>query len=246
MLRRDADKIEFKIDQWLMKRRASMRDAASKGIVVSCFDFTGNMVRSWAEDGYECHIVDMQHPRGRSQEGNITKWGMDVLEWEREFFKLYDASRVVVAAFFPPCTDLAVSGARWFADKESRVPGTRKRAMDLVYWSDRVGKRLGCPYFIENPVSVISTEWRKPDFVFNPFHFGGYQGGAKDGYKKTTCLWTGNGFVLPERKSIDLDPRIENKIHRMPPGPNRQNLRSQTPMGFARAIFEHYSAAPRA
>lgn len=71
------------------------------------------------------------------------------------------------AAFFPPCTDLAVSGARWFAKKEKENPGTRKRAMSLVYWSDEFGQKLKCPYFIENPVSVISTEWRHPNFIFS-------------------------------------------------------------------------------
>lgn len=213
-------------------------------VVVSCFDYTGTFVRRWADAGYECHIVDMQHPAGKTVEGNVTKWGMDVFEWEKLFFNEPEnanvASRVVIAAFFPPCTDLAVSGARWFTEKEMKNPGTRQRAMALVHWSDRIGRKLGCPYFIENPVSVVSTEWRKPDFRFHPYEYGGYVGGEEDGYFKTTCLWTGGAFRMPGKKQIRVDPRIANKIHRMPPSPDRQNLRSKTPAGFASAVFEQY------
>lgn len=214
----------------------------NRGIVVSCFDFTGNMVQSWANAGYECHIVDIQHAPGQSREGNIVKWGMDVFQWEKTFFTDHSdlAKRVVFASFFPPCTDLAVSGARWFQEKEAKNPGTRKRAMDLVYWSKRIGEKLRCPYFVENPVSVISSEWRKPDFYIHPYQFGGYAGGKDDGYQKTTCLWVGGGFVLPIEKPIKLDPKIAQKIWRMPPSDDRRNLRSQTPKGFARAIFEKY------
>lgn len=215
-------------------------------VVVSCFDKTGNMVWPWADAGYECHIVDMQHPPGRTVEGNIVRWGMDVREWETRFAaeRATSPMHIVFAAFFPPCTDLAVSGARWFAEKERKSPGTRARAMELVHWSHRVGTALACPFLIENPVSVISTEWRPPDYSFHPFWYGGYAGGSEDGYTKKTCLWTGGGFALPEKKPIALDPKTHNRIHLMPPGPERQNLRSQTPRGFARAVFEtvHSSA----
>lgn len=214
-------------------------------MIISCFDLTGNMVKCWAEAGYECHIVDMQHPAGKTVEGNITKWGMDVKEWENVFFKEHSLDsvkeRIVFASFFPPCTDLAVSGARWFASKERENPGTRKRAMDLVYWSNKMGKKLGCPFFIENPVSVISSEWRKPDFVFHPYSYGGYSSRETDGYKKSTCLWVGGGFSMPKEKPVKPDPKIADKIHRMPPSDDRANKRSQTPFGFARAIFQEYS-----
>lgn len=166
--------------------------------------------------------------------------GMDVHEWENVFFRDHadKLSLVRFAAFFPPCTDLAVSGARWFKQKELNNPGTRARAMALVYWSDEMGKKLKCPYFIENPVSVISSEWRTPDFSFHPYQYGGYDGGGDDGYTKKTCLWTGGGFRLPKLKPIDLDPKTADRIHKMPPSAERQNERSKTPLGYAQAIFE--------
>lgn len=221
------------------------QDFQQKGIIISCFDLSCIFLKPWIEAGYECHAIDLQHPKGKTVEGNLTKWGMDVREWEESFFIHYPEKpeglkKVLVAAFFPPCTDLAVSGARWFAQKEEKNPGTRKRAMDMVFWSDKMGKKLNCPYFIENPVSVISTEWRKSDYSFHPFEFGGYRGGENDGYTKKTCLWTGGGFRLPEKKVIPLDPKTAQRIWKMAPSPERQNLRSKTPEGFSRAIFEAY------
>lgn len=214
-------------------------------VVVSCFDLTCALLKPWSEAGYECHAIDIQHPPGKTVEGNITKWGMDVYDWEKMFCEemAHLLPRVVFAAFFPPCTDLAVSGARWFKTKEENSPGTRERAMKLVYWSDKMGKLLHCPFFIENPVSVIASEWRRPDFTFHPYEFGGYEGGANDGYTKKTCLWTGGGFALPEKKAIALDPKTHDRIWKMAPSPERQNLRSQTPEGFSRALFEAYGAA---
>lgn len=215
----------------------------SKQIVISCFDYTGIFVKPWAEAGYDCHIIDIQHPKGETKEGNITKWGYDVYEWEHVFFSKYKKEDIVFAAFFPPCTDLAVSGARWFNEKEEKNPGTRERAMNLVYWSDKIGKSLNCPYFIENPVSVISSIWRKPNFSFSPYEFGGYKGGENDGYTKKTCLWTGNNFTLPSKKPIELDPLTHDRIHKKGPSADRQNFRSQTPIGYSQAIFEKYKGA---
>lgn len=232
------------ITQYFTRQQSRKRAADDKPLVViSCFDLTGALVKPWADAGYECHIVDIQHKAGTTKEGKITKWGMDVYEWEKLFFRDHEdlVDRVAFAAFFPPCTDLAVSGARWFASKEAENPGTRQRAMDLVYWSNRIGKKLKCPFFIENPVSVISSEWRQPDFWFHPYQYGGYSGGAGDGYTKKTCLWTGNGFRLPSHSPIRLDPLSADRIWKMAPGPERQNERSKTPMGFAQAVFEEHS-----
>jgi hypothetical protein len=224
-------------------KRIKFSPSTDCGIIFSLFDKTGILVKPWADAGYECHIVDMQHEKQAETIGNITKWGMDVHEWEKMFTEKFPdkLNNAVFAAFFPPCTDLAVSGARWFKHKEDCKPGTRKRAMDLVYWSDSFGKKLKCPYFIENPVSVISSEWRRPNFSFHPYEYGGYEGGADDGYTKKTCLWTGGGFVLPVKKTIKLDPLTSDRIHKMPPSAERQNMRSKTPAGFSAALFNHYS-----
>lgn len=209
-------------------------------VVISCFDVTCAMLKPWSDAGYECHAVDIQHPVGKTVEGNITKWGWDVFEWEK-MFRAEHADllpRIAFASFFPPCTDLAVSGARWFKLKEARNPGTRERAMSMVYWSDKMGRFFGAPYFIENPVSAISSEWRKPDYSFDPYEYGGYKDGETDGYKKKTCLWAGGGFKMPEKRPIALDPDQQGWILKLGPSAERRNLRSMTPKGFARAVFE--------
>lgn len=187
-------------------------------IVVSVFDKSTNMVKPWAEAGYLCYCVDIQH-KGETREGNIIKVGGDVRHW------LPPRDEVAFASFFPPCTDLAVSGARWFKDK-----GLMKRvkAMELVAISEQIAEWLNCPYLIENPVSILNTHWRKPDYTFDPCDYG-------DPYTKKTCLWTGGGFVMPVKSRVE--PTLKSKMHLLPPSDDRADIRSETPMGFAMAVF---------
>jgi hypothetical protein len=89
---------------------------------------------------------------------------------------------------------------------------------------------------IENPVSTVSSYWRKPDFTFDPCDYGGYLIPPGDAYTKKTCLWTGNGFVMPKPKAVKA---IEgSRMHRLPPSKNRAAPRSVTPKAFAQAVFE--------
>ena len=102
-------------------------------------------------------------------------------------------------------------------------------AAEFCEWS-------GAPYIIENPVSTISSYWRKSDYRFSPHHFTGYN--IDDNYTKKTCLWVGNGFKMPDASMVAGLPAPDDRIHKCPPGPNRHNIRSATPMGFAKAVFE--------
>ena len=149
----------------------------SRGVVLSLCDRTGNMVRPWAEAGYECFILDLQHPAGYSRFGeNITAIGCSVTSWlqhEGEPFR-----SAVIAFAFPPCTNLAVSGSRWFRAKglQGLIDGL------TVVEASRVRlESLGCPWMIENPVSTLSTYWREPDHTFNPCDYGGYTTPPGDG-----------------------------------------------------------------
>ena len=196
-------------------------------IVISCFDRSCTMVMPWAEAGFLCYCVDLQHPEGETQEGNIIRVGADMLDWLPPF------RPIVFAAFFPPCTDVAVSGARWFKDKGI---GALHRAIGLFQASIRLAEWSNAPYLIENPVSMISTYWRKPDFTFDPCDYAGYPGGEHDLYTKKTCLWVGGGFRIPPPKW--REPTMGSRMHLLPPSPDRANQRSETPMGFARAVFE--------
>jgi len=196
-------------------------------IVISCFDYTGEMVKPWAEAGYLCYCIDIQHAPGEHRVGNIIYVGASVYDW------LPPRGPIAFAAFFPPCTDLAVSGARWFSGKGL---GALRDAIGLFAWSARIAEWCECPYLIENPVSTISSYWRKPDYSFNPCEYAGYLDDPEpEAYTKKTCLWTGGGFILPEKKAVV--PVLGSKMHKLPPGPDRANLRSATPKGFARAVF---------
>ncbi|WP_261840924.1 hypothetical protein [Aliamphritea ceti] len=199
----------------------------SQQVMISLCDKTGKMAEPWAKAGYLCYCVDVQHAPGEKRVGNIVYVGADIQNWQPP------ASDVAFVAAFPPCTDLAVSGARWFKDKGLKALIS---ALSLVERCREIAELVKAPYFLENPVSTISSYWRKPDFTFNPCDFGGYLPNGGDAYTKKTCLWVGGGFVMPEFKAVE--PVEGSKMHLMPPGPERANLRSATPEGFAKAVFE--------
>lgn len=196
-------------------------------IVVSLFDHTGNMVAPWSEAGFLCYCVDMKHPAGENRVGNIIRVGADIREW----LPPYSAVKMLFA--FPPCTHVAVSGARWFRDKGL---GALIEAFQLFEAAVRLAEWTRAPYMIENPVSTVSSYWRKPDFTFDPCDYGGYRNPPDDAYTKKTCLWTGNGFVMPKTKWVN--PIEGSKMHRCPPSKRRPEFRSVTPPGFAKAVFD--------
>lgn len=207
----------------------------AKDTVISLFDVTGRMVEPWLEAGYECYIIDTQHSvaydtGGITSVGKLHKVHADL---SRPWLPPIDRDRIAFVSAFPPCDHLAVSGARWFKGK-----GLRKlessiamfaTAAELCEWSN-------APYLIENPVSNISSHWRKPDHTFSPYHYTGYN--PDDNYSKKTCLWVGGGFVMPDRYEGEGLGTPDDRIHKCPPGPERRNIRSSTPLGFARAVFK--------
>lgn len=195
--------------------------------VISCFDLTGNMVKPWADAGYLCYCIDMQHPKKEKWEGNIVYVRANMLDW------IPPSKDIAIAFFFPPCTDVAVSGAKHFRDKGL---GALVRSLNLFKRSVDIAEMTGAPYMIENPVSTVSTYWRKPDYTFQPHQYTDYC--PDDNYTKKTCLWTGGGFVMPEPCPDSSLGKPDNRIHTAPPGPDRANFRSTTPLGFARAVFD--------
>jgi hypothetical protein len=190
------------------------------------------MVEPWLEAGYECWIVDTHHPAGQGRErgvykasggktGDLWRVGMDVRLWSR--------TQGYAAVFaFPPCTNLSVSGARWFADKGLEA---LRESLDLVIACKRICEASGAPWMLENPVGMLSSYWRKPDYTFQPWQYG-------DTYTKKTCLWTGGGFVMPAAWQRTKPEGTTASIHLMPPSADRGDKRSVTPAGFARAVFE--------
>lgn len=125
----------------------------------------------------------------------------------------------------PPCTDLAVSGARHFERK--RLDGSQKKSIDFFMSLVNAPIKKIC---IENPVSIMSTEHRKPDQIIQPWQFG-------HGETKATCLWlTG----IPLLKPTNIVSGREPRIHKMPPRPDRWKLRSKTYQGIADAMASQW------
>ena len=203
----------------------------TRDTVLCLYDKTGNMARPWVEAGYKAILVDLQHPPGVREDGSVTTVGVDIRSGWLPPREMID--RVAFVAAFPPCDHLAVSGSRWFKGK-----GLRKLALsiDLFATAAELCEWLDAPYIIENPVSTISSYWRKPDAIFHPHHFTLLE--PEDNYTKTTCLWTGGGFVMPSSCQDFTLGIPDDRIHKCAQGPDRQNFRSATPMGFARAVFQ--------
>ena len=219
-----------------------------KNIVVSLFDLTGVMVQPWLDAGYTAYIVDIQHPNGITQDKkqpNLFRIGRDL---RNGWLPPAEIVGKVAAVFaFPECTNVAVSGAAHFINKGPRALSL---SLDLFATSKEIGEFLQAPYMIENPVSTFSTYCGKPDYTFNPYEYGGYLPendrhprwpdyiAPRDSYPKKTCLWTGNGFVMPEKKAVDVEPGYSTQ-HKKLGGKSlkTKNIRSETPRGFAKAVF---------
>jgi hypothetical protein len=130
---------------------------------------------------------------------------------------------------------MAGSGAQDYSNLNGRVPkkGIPQLcdALTLFNACYFAGSYSGAPFMCENPSGVIPTHFRKADYTFHPWNYG-------DDYQKLTCLWTGNGFIMPP-KQITVKPEgTTQKIWDMSPGKDRANERSKTPAGFARAVFQ--------
>lgn len=154
----------------------------------------------------------------------------------------------------PACTDMAVSGARHFAKKSQVNPASQAEACELARLVMYVGDKFECKWVAENPVSVLSTLWRKPDHIFSPHEYGGYLPEddqhpiypdyikPRDAYPKTTCLWSGNGFIMPQRRPVQCTKEYSTQYLKLGGKSTKtKNIRSATPRGFAKAVFIYNS-----
>jgi len=232
----------------------------TKGIVLSLYDFTGEACRPWAEAGYACHAFDIQHSLVKPEVqtfdggGSITYNFADLHNhnWLNAINTAFADKPVVFGMAFPVCTDMAVSGAAHFKRKAEVDPLFQDKAVTYAMWCAELFEDLRIPYFIENPVSVLATKWRKPDHRFQPYEYGGYIPddqaehprwpeyiAARDAYPKKTCLWTGGGFIMPTKVAVPV-PTGYSTQHKKLGGKSQRtkDIRSATPRGFAIAVCE--------
>lgn len=178
-------------------------------VLIAC-EYSGTVRDAFLAKGHDAMSCDIlpTDSSGPHYQGDV----MDVIN---------DGWDLMIA--HPPCTHLAVSGARWFKDKQSE----QAQALDFVR------TLLNAPIqkiALENPISIISSKIRKPDQVIQPWMFG-------HGETKATCLWLKN---LPKLQPTNVVDGREQRIHKLPPSKDRWKIRSKTFQGIADAMAEQW------
>ena len=166
-------------------------------------------------NAFSCDIIP---PSGKYPEWHIQE---DIVKVIKSTEKLWD---LLIA--FPPCTDICRSGARYFPEKIA--DGRQQRAIDFFMFlaKCKIPRKA-----IENPIGIMSTKWRKPDQIIQPWMFG-------HGETKATCLWLKG---LPPLTPTNIVDGREQRIHNMPPSPDRWRERSRTFTGIAQAMAEQWT-----
>lgn len=182
-------------------------------VLIAC-EYSGRVREAFRKLGHEAWSCDLLPSEDESEyhyQGGV-EWFIHTGKWD-----------LMIA--HPPCTHLAVSGARWFKDKLTE----QAQALDFVRWlMDAPVPRIA----IENPISIISSRIRKPDQVIQPWQYG-------HGETKATCLWLKG---LPKLRPTNPVDGRKPRVHHMPPGPNRWKDRSRTYEGIALAMAEQWGS----
>jgi hypothetical protein len=180
-------------------------------VLVAC-EYSGRVRDAFASQGWEawsCDLLPTERQTGKHYQGSVE----DIINHNWDLMIAH-----------PPCTHLAVSGARWFKEKQVE----QQAALNFV----RMLLDAPVPKIaLENPVSVISSRIRKPDQIIQPWQFG-------HGETKATCLWLKG---LPKLQPTNVVEGRLNTVHRMPPGPNRWKDRSRTYEGIALAMAAQWT-----
>jgi hypothetical protein len=204
-------------------------------IMISRCDKSGIMCEPWAEAGYACYAIDLQHPVRKPKIKEFEGGGKIIFQYgDARYWTPPDRSRTIFSSCFPTCTDMAGSGAQDFSNKKGMPRKGLPQLCDALMLFNAcylASASSGAPFLVENPAGVTPTHFRKADYTFHPYNYG-------DLYQKRTCLWTGNGFVMPDFEYDTPPDGTTQKIWLASPGEGRADLRSETPRGFARAVYE--------
>ena len=178
-------------------------------VLVAC-EYSGTVRDAFIAKGHDamsCDLLPTDKP-GPHYQGDV----FDVIN---------DGWDLMIA--HPPCTHLAVSGARWFKDKVTEQA-------EALYFVQRLMNADIVRICIENPVSIISSRIRKPDQTIQPWQFG-------HGETKRTCLWLKG---LPKLVPTDIVDGRDQRIWKLPPSPDRWKIRSATFQGIADAMANQW------
>ncbi len=178
-------------------------------VLIGC-EFSGIVATAFSKRGHSvlsCDLLPREIP-GTHCRGDVRKLFND--GWD-----------IMIA--FPPCTHLAVSGARWFKDRQKE----QQEAIEFFMTFVNAPIEKIC---IENPIGIMSTKYRKPDQIIQPWQFG-------HGETKSTCLWVKN---LPLLKPTNIVTGREPRIHKEPPSKDRWKNRSRFYWGIGEAMAEQW------
>ena len=204
-------------------------------VLVACEE-SQEVCKAFREKGHEAYSCDMVDCSGGHPEWHIKENCLPIIGGgvtflttdgqEHECSGLWD-----LLTAHPPCTYLTVSGNRWFGDLYGI--SSRTRYLDRMEAIEFFMKFVLCSakkIAIENPIGIMSSVYRKPDQIIQPWQFG-------HGETKATCLWLKN---LPPLFATEIVEEREQRIFKMPPSPERTRLRSKTYTGIARAMAEQW------
>ena len=182
-------------------------------VLIACEE-SQEVCKAFRNKGHEAYSCDIQDCSGDLPDNHLKMDAFEALS-----LKAWD---LVIA--FPPCTDLAVSGARWFKEKQST--GEQQKSINFflrfTHWPGELA--------IENPIGIMSTKYRKPDQIIHPWQFG-------HGETKATCLWLKG---LAKLQPTDIVEGREQRVWKMAPSPTRAKERSKTYSGIAKAMAEQW------
>ena len=193
-------------------------------VLVACEESQA-VCKAFRKRGHEAYSCDLIPCSGGHPEWHIRVDALELLKirWD-----------LIIA--HPPCTDLAVSGARWFSEKV--LDGRQQASIDFFM----AFVKAECPRIaIENPIGIMSTKYRKPDQIIHPWQFGHPE-------EKSTCLWLkGLPNLIPTNDVNELMLKLPKKqrerLHYLPPSPDRAKIRSKTFPGIAEAMAEQWGGS---
>lgn len=199
-------------------------------ILIACEE-SQEVCKAFREKGHIAFSCDIQECSGSHPEWHIMEDVIPLLNGNCSFTTSDSVSHTLAGKWdliiaHPPCTDLAVSGARWFPEKQKDFR-QQKACVFFMYFI-----LADCEHIaVENPIGIMSNIYRKPDQIIQPWQFG-------HGETKATCLWLKG---LPLLKPTKIVEERNQKIWKMPPSPERAKLRSKTYSGIAKAMSEQWN-----
>lgn len=183
-------------------------------IIVGC-EFSQIVTKAFRTKGHDAYSCDLLPTEGNPD------W-----HFQEDILELLKRKHFDLGIFYPPCTHLSASGPRWFAKK--RADGRQQQSIDFFMMLVKAPVEK---IAIENPIGIMSTIYRQPDQIIQPYWFG-------DPYQKASCLWLKG---LAKLKPTNIVEMGEQKCWKEPPSPDRWKNRSRTYKGIAEVMALRWS-----